>query len=223
MILIFDLDDTLYEELSYVRSGFRAVANYFSDVIKVDKDTLYDELYKQVLISRNNVFDIVFSKYRKVTKANIKSIVSVYRRHIPKITLYPDAARCLERFKDYKKYIVTDGNKEVQYKKYLYLDIYTQINKVFISHRYGIENIKPSPYIFLKLSEKLKVLPSDIIYIGDNPNKDFIGIKPFGFKTVRVNRGMFHNIFLSDAHEAHITINTLDELTPDLLKRLSSL
>ncbi len=34
MILIFDLDDTLYPELEYVRSGFLAVANELNHLFK---------------------------------------------------------------------------------------------------------------------------------------------------------------------------------------------
>ncbi|WP_214515343.1 hypothetical protein, partial [Mycobacterium tuberculosis] len=31
MIVVFDLDDTLYDELTYVQSGFQAVAGYLRD------------------------------------------------------------------------------------------------------------------------------------------------------------------------------------------------
>jgi putative hydrolase of the HAD superfamily len=36
MIIVFDLDDTLYEEITYVRSGFKAVANYLSKNYKIE-------------------------------------------------------------------------------------------------------------------------------------------------------------------------------------------
>ena len=72
-----------------------------------------------------------------------------------------------------------------------------------------------------KLIKAEKVaLDREVRNIADNPNKDFIGIKPFGFKTIRVKRGMFSNIILDKSHEADITIHTLDELTDNLLKKL---
>ena len=37
MIIVFDLDDTLYEEITYVRSGFKAVASYLSQTYKKSK------------------------------------------------------------------------------------------------------------------------------------------------------------------------------------------
>jgi FMN phosphatase YigB (HAD superfamily) len=39
-ILVFDLDDTLYDELSYVHSGFRVVAAYIADQFKADRETV---------------------------------------------------------------------------------------------------------------------------------------------------------------------------------------
>ena len=38
--VIFDLDDTLYSEKDYVRSGFRAVAEAFPEI-----PTIYEELW----------------------------------------------------------------------------------------------------------------------------------------------------------------------------------
>ena len=39
-VLVFDLDDTLYPELSYVHSGFRAVAAFLSPLLEVPAETL---------------------------------------------------------------------------------------------------------------------------------------------------------------------------------------
>lgn len=220
MVLIFDLDDTLYEELSYVRSGFRAVSKYVNQKYNINEETVFKELYNQVLISRNNVFNIVFKKYNIDQKSIIKKSLMIYRNHLPEISLYPDAVRCFKRFSDLDKFIVTDGNKIVQNNKCKALKLENIVNKCIITHRYGIKHAKPSPYVFTLLSKKLKQLPAQIIYIADNPNKDFVGIKPIGFKTIRIKRGMFSNVELDKAHEADITIYTLDDLDENLLNTL---
>jgi putative hydrolase of the HAD superfamily len=44
MVLIFDLDDTLYDEMSYVKSGFNAVAFHLSYLFKIKKK-LYTTSY----------------------------------------------------------------------------------------------------------------------------------------------------------------------------------
>ena len=39
-VIVFDLDDTLYDEIEYVKSGFIQVANYFSYEFEIDKNTI---------------------------------------------------------------------------------------------------------------------------------------------------------------------------------------
>ena len=36
-VIVFDLDDTLYDEIEYVKSCFKEVSNYFSYKFKIDK------------------------------------------------------------------------------------------------------------------------------------------------------------------------------------------
>ena len=43
-IIIFDLDDTLYEERTFVESGFRAVAEYLEKHFKINKKELFEDL-----------------------------------------------------------------------------------------------------------------------------------------------------------------------------------
>ncbi|MBC8490807.1 MAG: HAD hydrolase-like protein [Bacteroidetes bacterium] len=62
----------------------------------------------------------------------------------------------------------------------------------------------------------------NIVYIGDNPNKDFIGIKPLGFKTIRVLTGNHRFEKLDNMHEAHLSINSLDEIDNQLLRKLGT-
>jgi ribonucleotide monophosphatase NagD (HAD superfamily) len=63
---------------------------------------------------------------------------------------------------------------------------------------------------------------SDLIYIGDNPNKDFINIKKIGIRTIRVLTGGFKEIFLENHFEAEITIKSLDQLNINLINELSN-
>ncbi|WP_055106040.1 HAD family hydrolase [Paenibacillus ihumii] len=216
-IVVFDLDDTLYEEITYVHSGFYAVAMYLLERFDLPTDESM-KIMLSVLKSkgRGQIFDSLLSHYGKYSKANVKECLSVYRSHDPQIHLYEDSVKCLEQFQKMGTplYIVTDGNKWVQYRKLQALGLYDHpaIRKCYISRRFGIKNEKPSPYCFMQICAKENVKPSDVVYIGDNPHKDFVGIKPLGFKTVRILRGGFADIQKSAEFEADITIKTLDEL-----------
>lgn len=224
MVLVFDLDDTLYDEITYVRSGYRAVARWLKDNYSLQEESIYDEMVEMLEKNgRNNVFDKVLSRHNIFSKGLVKKCLSIYRMHSPEISLSRDALNCIERFKHDKKYIVTDGNKIVQANKIkaLGLDTGEYFKKVFITYRYGLKNSKPSPYCFMKICELEKVSPQNVVYIGDNPNKDFVGLRPLGFKTVRVLQGMFKDLKKDENFEADIQIKSLNELTEEVIKSIS--
>ena len=43
-VIVFDLDDTLFDELDYVRSGLLHVSEYLSTVLDATVEQLYQEL-----------------------------------------------------------------------------------------------------------------------------------------------------------------------------------
>jgi len=219
MIIVFDLDDTLYEEITYVKSGFKAVADYLSDKYQVAvSKKIYSEfvqtLQKQ---GRGKIFDFVLSKYHLSNKTLIQKCLSVYRLHKPKISLSVSVRTCLERFKEYPKYLLTDGNKIVQTKKIKALKIEKYFRNMILTHNYGVNYSKPSTYCFYKILEWEKAKPKDLIYIGDNPKKDFVNLKKDGFRTVQVLTGEHKKVKVSLEYEADFRINSLDELS---LKKL---
>jgi putative hydrolase of the HAD superfamily len=222
MVLVFDLDDTLYEELTYVKSGFRAVAEYLRVEYGVQEKKVYNDLVERLEGGRGAVFDDVLKKHNIFSKKLVQRCVSVYRLHKPQIRLYPDAVACLKRFRSYPIYIVTDGNKVAQENKIQGLSLGTMVKKYFITHRYGIKNAKPSAYCFEKIRAIEKALPDEVVYIADNPLKDFVGIKPLGYKTIRIIRGNYKYLRPGPRFEAHMEVRSLNELTPQLLKKLTA-
>lgn len=224
MILVFDMDDTLYDEMTFVRSGFKAVAQYMKATFGVSEEACYQLMLAELeATGRGRIFNRVLEEYGKLTKLHLQKCISTYRLHTPKIQLNADTLRCFERFKDHALYVVTDGHKLVQDQKVKALGLYDLVKKVFITYRYGLKHSKPSPYCFQKIAALEKVNPSDIVYIGDNPKKDFVGIKPLGFKTIRIRTGGFKDLEVAPSHQAHLSIHSLDELTPALLSELAKI
>lgn len=220
MILVFDLDDTLYEELTFVKSGFRAVAVYLNEHYSIPVQTGFEFMLRKLSSGRGRIFDDLLIAHGIFKKALVRKCVSIYRLHQPELKLYPEADACLERFRDYPLYIVTDGNKVVQNNKIKALGLDKRVKFAYITHRYGIKNAKPSPYCFLKICERERVTPKEVVYIADNPYKDFLGIKPLGFKTIRVLTGQYREVKISEQYEATISITSLTELTEGVLKSL---
>ena len=217
MVIVFDLDDTLYEDRSFVLSGFNAVAHYLAPILLLDQSFIYNQLELELAQNRNEVFNRFLSKLGINEKRLIAKCLSVYRGHDPKICLYPEANACLNRLNQFPLYVVTDGNKIVQKKKFLALGLSDRIKKCLCTYAYGIQHSKPSPYCFFKICLLEKVNPSEVIYIADNPKKDFIGIKPLGFHTIRVLTGPYSKMIVDSKNEAEIVVENLDKITFDFL------
>jgi putative hydrolase of the HAD superfamily len=109
-------------------------------------------------------------------------------------------------------YIVTDGNKLVQHRKLAALNLLSRVKRSFITHRFGIRHAKPSPYCFQRICALENTSPQQVIYIADNPVKDFVGIKPLGYKTIRVLTGQHKSTVMPPAFEADRQIHSLAEL-----------
>ena len=218
MVLIFDMDDTLYVEMDYVVSGFKAVSDYLHNTMHLPKSSTLEIMLNELEQNgRGLVFNAVLTASKVYSKALVKKCLSVYRLHKPNISLGKETKACLSRFMNSKKYVLTDGNKVVQAQKVEALGLAEVMDGIFITHRFGLAHSKPSPYCYFKIIDQEQVPPSEAVYIGDNPKKDFVGIKPLGFKTIRVLTGPYRNLKVAPDYQADLSIEGLDELTPELI------
>lgn len=221
MVIVFDMDDTLYPEITYVYSGFKAVSDYISSKSEKTSEDIFEIMKAELKKNgRGKVFDNALKFAGIYSKASVKKCLSVYRSHDPVIELSSEAAKCLNRLKQFPLYVVTDGNKIVQTKKAEKLGLNNFVKKVFVSHAYGLDKAKPSSYLFNKIADIENEQPENIVYIGDNPNKDFVGIKPLGFITIRIVNGMFADLRLDENNEAHVSIESLDVVDESFLLNL---
>lgn len=222
-VIVFDLDDTLYDEITYVKSGFQSVANYLEETYDLDKTMIFGWMWDRLKThGRGQVFDDLLKVHGLYSKKLAKKCLAVYRLHRPEIELDHEANLCLKNLDNYPLYIVTDGNKLVQHNKLVALGLYDRMKFCFVSHRYGVKHAKPSPYCFLKIAECEKVSPEQVVYIGDNPNKDFVGIKNLGFRTIRIMKGNHKNVEKSPEYEADYRISNLNEIDDLFLDKIFS-
>lgn len=220
MVLVFDLDDTLYNERNYVLSGFRAVSGYLGSVYSVPEDEAFQLMALKLELGRGRIFDDTLEHFGLCTRKRVLNCISVYRGHAPDIRLDRDADACLERFSEHPLYIVTDGNKYVQNNKLVALGLFDRVRSCYITHRYGVKNSKPSSYCFFRICEREGVPPTEVVYVADNPNKDFVGIKPHGFRTVRLMQGHYRDLELPAEYEADHRLTGLSGLDLDFLDKV---
>ena len=187
--VIFDLDDTLYPEIQYVQSGFKAVSRKIEEDFGAD---CYDLLLSLFCENSANVYnralDCLGVPY---SEAYIRELVAVYRAHKPQnLRFYPDVLPFLTTLKDLgiAVGILTDGRVEGQKNKLEALRCYELFDCILITDALGGERYrKPSKAAFERMCADLHLSFAQIAYIGDNPAKDFyIGTE--GVFTVRIKR-----------------------------------
>lgn len=217
LILAFDLDDTLYDERSYVESGLRAVAGYGRDRFGWDAGRSFAEMIEILdAEGRGRVFDRWLAGHGRTGKGLVGECVRAYRHHRPQLALSPDAAALLPRLRHYPLYLVTDGHKIVQQRKIEALGIAPLFRRVFITHRYGIRHAKPSLHCFERIRGLERAEWRDIVYVGDNPAKDFVALNAAGAQTVRLLAGVHGDVRAAAGHDAQHRIRTLAAL-PEVL------
>ena len=218
MIIVLDLDDTLYEEKQFVRSGMRAVAEFLSDQYGIALHKIVKRLEEILLENgRGEVFNRFLEENNLYSSKLVRKCLSVYRLHNPSISLFPGVRKLLKDLSIYPLYLVTDGNKVVQYNKVKALGIEHYFKKLYITHRYGVQNAKPSVFCFERIKAAEKCNYRDIVYIGDNPAKDFVNIRKLGIRTVRVLSGNFKSVVAKHAFDAEVKINHVTEFNINLL------
>lgn len=184
--IIFDLDNTLYPEETYVRSGFRAVARYLSEKYGYD----FDDLFSKILDifeekGRGKVFDILVNDLK--FNEDVLTLVYIYRYHFPNISPYSESIPLLDYLKNnYKLALITDGRSFVQKRKVDALNIENYFDVIIFTDVLGENFWKPSVESYKLVLSILGCDANDACYVGDDPYKDFKAPKQLGMKSIQV-------------------------------------
>ena len=213
--VIFDLDDTLYNEREYVLQAMREVARY----IHVKKNNLGEEyVYNRLLAileedGRGKIFNRICLEEK--LELDFMELVRVYRNTKPKLRIYEDAEYLISELKkrNIKIGMITDGLHFVQRNKIDGLDIVQLFDSIVVSDEHGLS--KPDERVYqISLGEARVENPSEAVYIGDNPTKDFLGAKKIGMNKIRSVRacGDHMQTKVDDTLEANYTITNMKEV-----------
>jgi putative hydrolase of the HAD superfamily len=220
-LVIFDLDDTLYPEIEFVRSGFRAVAKAISRDFSFDPDDIYILLLKAFEENRKFVFNRVLEFLKIYNEEYLNKLICIYRTHKPEIHLYKDAEEMLPLLKNrFLLGLITDGFPSTQRIKVRALNIESYFDKIIYTEEKGENYKKPSLFPFIDMLSEFRIPPNDAVYIGDNVEKDFKGPKELGMITIKVVRdGIYKNsVPPGKSFEPDYIINSLFEIDNLLLK-----
>ena len=201
--VIFDLDDTLFNEKDYVRSGFRAVSESLGGGY-AEKLWAYFEAGKPAV-------DALLRELGR--EAEAETALRVYRSHKPTLRLDPRIADLIDRLRarGIKVGVITDGRPEGQRNKLEALGL--KLDDVIITDELGgVQFRKPCDIAFRIMLTKWRLPPAEVVYVGDNPAKDFQAPRQLGMQTVyfRNRDGLYSEKTAEDG---------ISELIDDLLSR----
>lgn len=190
--VVFDLDDTLYDELDYCKSGFKAVSEFLAGQLpSLPPGRIYAELWSQFSAgNRKTTFNAALNKLAiTYDEKLIRELVRIYRTHKPGIALPHDSRDVLDLLTTrYTLALLTDGFLPAQQLKVEALGIAKYFNCIVYTELLGRDCWKPSPAGFEKIIQQLNTPAHSMAYIADNVTKDFIAPNRLGILTIQILR-----------------------------------
>lgn len=220
-LVVFDLDDTLYPELDFVRSGFAAVARWLSAGDEALKEAVLKRMYELFQLGRRDIFQSILREFvfphHSREDLTVEGLLSIYRSSDRRLALFPDAKRLLERLSSAGKLLalLTDGLPDLQRRKVESLNIERYFGRIVYTWEYGNSAGKPSDFCFRLLEKEFGLSGRSCAYIADNEGKDFLGPNRLGWITVKVVRpsGIYKDVKCEDpGYKARFCIDSLEEL-----------
>jgi putative hydrolase of the HAD superfamily len=190
--VVFDLDDTLYDEIEYCKSGFTAVAEFLANRLDdLLPQQIFDIFWRQFTAgNRTKTFNAALDELKiSCDEQLIVELVKLYRNHSPDIELPQDSREALTRLsKKYTLGLLTDGFLPAQKLKVRALGIEKYFESIIYTEQLGRDCWKPSPTGFIKILDNLNAKPENTVYIADNEKKDFIAPNALGILTIQLIR-----------------------------------
>ena len=190
--VVFDVDDTLYPEMDFVRGGLHAAARalgvpgagaVFLEVLQRDGPfRLFDQGLDRLGIAR--------------TPERIEVLVGAFRAHQAPLKPFAGVRPMLARLRaaGVQLALVTDGYLDVQRHKVAALRLEPAVDLVvFTADVDGRRVPKPDLGAFRHVEQRLGVSGDLLAMVGDRPDKDFPGPDALGWRTLRARHpGCFH-------------------------------
>ena len=190
--VVFDLDDTLYDEIDFCRSGFQAGAKFIATLSdRHSPDDIYAAIWDCFITgNRSSTFNAALERLGiPYDLSIIGKLVEIYRTHTPSLTLPAESRAILDALRGkYPLALLTDGYLPTQRLKVQALGIEEYFAAIVYTEELGREFWKPSPRGFERLIELLRARPEQMAYVADNETKDFIAPNQLGMLTIQFLR-----------------------------------
>lgn len=194
-IVIFDLDNTLFDERTFIQNAFQRIARYLADEYCLNEADIVSTL-NDILAREDPTYPIFDELLRilDIPRGNLTSILlRIFYNSVDSIVPYEDTLEVLDSLsRKYALVLMTDGFPTTQAKKIDALGIKEFFEKiVLVDEAYGRVHRRPSPVPFLDLLKEFDIHGRRAVFIGDNIFKDFISPNRLGMLTIRIQRGVY--------------------------------
>ena len=217
-LIVCDFDDTLALEYDFIASGYRVCSNYIASKIqsysKTEIEGFFWEAFKQ---SPKNVFNRALQQLGLDNDTDLlNQLINLYRYHTPLLSYQSDVSEFINEIKrrNIHSAIITDGNAKTQLNKLKETGAFNDFEKIIITSEWSTNWTKPSTLPFTYLKNYFDVDFTEMLYVGDNPKKDFAAKVNIPIYTARIIRpkAIYTNAeYLKEIRE-DFTIKNLPEI-----------
>lgn len=214
--VIFDLDNTLYDENNYIRAvcegfclqnglGMQHIETITKDEFRVRSKDIFGDWLQSFESYTPAYKDELFFLYENLPLDSIPPLA------LESIALYDDARELLSWIQGlpFKLGILTNGSLKAQNRKVEILSLKNFGFHIEYARVRGVEYEKPHSDAFMRILSRLQVNADEAIFIGDNPKTDIAGAYNAGLQAIWLKRGYGA---LLPCEVPHIAITHLSEI-----------
>ena len=203
--VIFDLDNTLLDFMNMkMKAVESAVHGMIEAGLQMEKDlakNMIFKIYEEKGLEYQEVFDDFIQKeLGKIDYKILASGIVAYRKaREASLILYPNVNSTLITLSKWglKLGVVSDAPSREAWMRICSVNLHHIFDAIVTFHDTGMH--KPSPEPFEKISSLLNVPPENSLMVGDWPERDVIGAKKLGMKTVFAKYGDVFDTKISGA------------------------
>ena len=193
--IIFDLDNTLLDFIKMKQFAVKAAITAMNEAgLNVDEEKAYQDII-DLYVDKGWENQQVFDDYLNQTIGEVSNkilaagIVAYRRAREATLLVYPNVNKTLiELIKmGIKLAVVSDAPSREAWMRLYYLNLHHLFDPVLTYDDTGVR--KPSPKPFQMALDYLKVKPEEALMIGDWPERDVVGAKQIGMKTIFARYG----------------------------------
>ncbi len=209
--ILWDVDGTLLDFLQSqkfaLKEAFGAYNINISDKVVERYSVINESYWKRLEKCEITKKDLLFARFEeffaviqnesgflskedidKTSKIQIKDFQPIYQRNLGSVYFFKDNAYelCMKLKKDFKQYIVTNGEAWTQENKLKLSGLTDVVDGIFISEEIGIP--KPSKQFFETCFSRIPQFDKDkVIIIGDSLTSDILGGNNAGIESCWYN------------------------------------